>query len=735
MKFIAPHDQIDCGISCLRMICSHYGKPYSARQIRKLTYLTRQGVSMLTLGKAAETLGFKVMTGELSINYLTSKIHSPCILFWDKNHFVVLYKVKRKRDGTHTYHIADPSVGKVRLNENTFKKYWLGNSSKGIGLFLETTTEFYTANAENEEEKKGEKGLWSFLWVYFSRFRKNYFQVLLAMLFTACISLFIPYLTKGIVDIGIGNRDIGFVTLIILFQVFLFLGNAFSDVMKSQLLLYIGARINVSIRSDFLFKLMKLPLAFFESKMAGDLMQRISDHGRIETFINSTLLTTIFSLVNMSMFLLVLFNYDLLIVLIFLAGSVLSVVWTLLFMRWRKSLDYMRFREQAVSGDKLYELINSMPEIKLNSFEKYKQWEWEEIQVRLFKLNISNLKLDQYQKIGSGLIDQIKNVLITFIAAKAVISGHLTIGTMLAISYITGQLNVPIRQLSEFINSFQLTKIAIERMNEVYAEKNEENEENRLSLQAHTKKAFAGIEIRNLSFQYEGPLSAFVLKNVNLLIPEGKVTAIVGSSGSGKTTLLKMILKFYEPAEGKVLVDGLDLRHVSSAEWREKCGTVMQEGYIFSDTIRRNIAMADEDTDTGKLLYASEMANIDDYIAELPLLFDTRIGTAGLGLSTGQKQRLLIARAIYKNPKYLFFDEATSSLDARNERIIMNNLEKVFKGKTVVVVAHRLSTVKNADQIIVLEKGQIVEVGNHRELVLKEGNYFNLIKNQLELGA
>jgi ATP-binding cassette subfamily B protein len=675
------------------------------------------------------------MVGELSLNYLREKATLPCILFWDKSHFVVLYKIKGQKDGKRRYCIADPAIGKVTLKEAQFKRYWHGEGIKGIGLFLETTPAFFNSNEEPLQERLDQKGIFSFLWFYLSKFKKNYFHVLLSMLLAATIALFIPYLTKGIVDVGIGNSDLGFVTLIVIFQFFLFVGNTFAEIVRSQLLLYIGARINVSIRSDFLLKLMRLPLSFFESKLAGDIMQRIGDHSRIETFINSSLLTTIFSFVNMTIFLVVLFNYDLSIVGIFLIGSIFSVLWTLLFMKWRKSLDYIRFRELAVSGDKLYELINSMPEIKLNSFEKYKQLEWEEIQIRLFRVNISTLKLDQYQRIGSGFIDQVKNLMITFIAAQGVINGHLTIGTMLAISYITGQLNVPIRQLSEFINSFQFTKLAIERMNEVYAEKNEEEQENKIDIGNYIKDSFQGLEVRDLSFQYEGPSSAFVLKNINLVIPKGKVTAIVGSSGSGKTTLLKLILKFYQPVEGKILLDGLDLRHVSAGEWREKCGTVMQEGCIFSDSIKRNIAMSDESDNTDRLLYAAEMANIDDYIAEQPLLFDTKIGSSGIGLSTGQKQRILIARAIYKDPDYLFFDEATSALDARNERLIMNNLNDIFRGKTVVVVAHRLSTVKNADQIIVLEKGQIVETGNHKELVYNEGHYFNLIKNQLELGA
>jgi ATP-binding cassette subfamily B protein len=734
MKFIRPHDMMDCGISCLRMICDHYGKNYSAHYLRRISYLTRQGISLLTLGKAAESLGMKAMVGELTPAYLSTKATLPCILYWDKSHFVVLDRIRKRRNGKTVYYIIDPAHGKVKLKAIPFLKYWVGESAKGIALFLEPTPEFF----EKEElpgEKKGEKGTWSFLWFYFSRFRKNYLHVIISMLLAASISLFIPYLTKGIIDIGVGNKDLGFITMIILFQLFLFVGNTFAEIVRSHLLLYIGARINTSIRSDFLLKLMKLPLSFFEAKLVGDILQRIGDHSRIESFINTTILNTLFSFVNMGIFLFVLLGYDFSIVTIFVIGSTASISWTLLFMRWRRSLDYIRFRELSVSGDKLYELVNGMPEIKLNSFEKYKQWEWEEIQVRLFKVNVSNLKLDQYQKIGSAFLDQIKNVLITFVAAKGVIDGSLTIGTMLAISYITGQLNVPIRQVSEFINSFQFSKLAIERMNEVYAENNEEDDHQKNELRAARVTQTGDIEVRNVSFQYEGPQSPFVLRNLSLTIPKGKITAIVGSSGSGKTTLLKLLLKFYSPSQGNILINGLDASQVSAMEWREQCGTVLQDGYIFSDSIKRNIMMADESDDMDRLIYSTEMAHIDDLIAEQPLLFDTRIGSAGVGLSAGQKQRILIARAVYKDPEYLFFDEATSALDARNERIIMHNLHAVFKGKTVVIIAHRLSTVKHADQIIVLEKGEIVETGTHRELVNQEGPYFNLIRNQLELGA
>jgi ATP-binding cassette subfamily B protein len=740
MKYFAPHDLVDCGVSCLRMVCFHYGKEYSSHYLRKISFLTRQGVSLLTLGQAAEKVGFKVLIGELSLNYLVNKAALPCILFWDQSHFVVLHKVKKKynfwkRRVETYYYIADPGRGKVKLTEEVFKKFWLAGEAKGYGLFLEPTSEFYSASPEDGKRKKTVISSFGFLSTYFSRYKRNYLQVAFAMLFTAFVSLLIPYLTQSIIDHGVQKQDLNFVTLAILFQLAIFISNTFAEVIRAHLLLHISARVNISILTDFLLKLMRLPISFFESKMAGDVMQRINDHQRIESFISSALLGTFFSCVNLVVFLFVLSSYDLSILAVFLVGSVLSVAWTTLFLKWRKSLDYFRFREMGNANDKLYEMVNGIPEIKVNSFENYKQSEWREVQFKLFRINLSNLKLDQYQKIGSGLIDQVKNVVIIFVAASAVISGEMTLGMMLAISYVIGQLNMPVRQILDFLNTYQFTKVAVERMTEVYSEQDEEKESAVVPVAIGRGKRGGGIEIKNVSFQYEGPKSEFVLKDVSFSVPEGKVTAIVGSSGSGKTTLLKLLLRFHDPVSGDIYLNDTNLENISPKWWRGQVGCVMQEGYIFSDTIKRNIMMGDESENMEKLLEAAEVANIEDFVTELPLHVETRIGASGMGLSTGQKQRILIARAVYKSPSFLFFDEATSALDARNERVIMQNLNRVFNGKTVLIIAHRLSTVKNADQIVVLEKGEVVEVGTHAELILKEGYYFNLIKNQLELGV
>ncbi len=730
MKYFSPHDSIDCGPACLKMIATSYGKNYSIHYLRKISYLNRQGVSIFNLGKAAETLGFKTLIGELSVNYLVEKATLPSILFWDKDHFVVLYKISKKR-GKVFFYIADPGRGKVRLDEETFKSYWIGEGKKGFALFIEPTPAFYAMN--EVDSIKNKKSPIQFLSHYFLTFRKNYIQVVISMALAVLISLLFPFLTQSIVDFGVDRKDMNFIALILLFQLFIFVTGVISDIIRSQLLTHISARINISILADYLTKMMRLPMKFFESKMPGDLVQRMQDHRIIEDFITTTLLTTIFTLINLLVFSGVLFYYNKLIFAIFLIGSCLSVSWTLLFMKRRRALNYWRFRELSNANDKLFEMVNNMPEIKVNRFEKFKQWEWQEVQVKLFKVDVSTLSLDQFQRIGADFFDQVRTILIMFFAASSVVHGEFTLGAMLAISYVVGQLNVSIKELVRFINNFQGTVIALERMNEVYTEPIEERE-SQLTEESTIQRGFRGLEFRNLSFGYMGPHHDKVLKNIDLKIPEGKITAIVGSSGSGKTTMLKLLLKFYAPDGGEIILNGRNLESYSSEWWRDKCGTVMQEGHIFSDTIKRNVVMSDESNDNARLVNSVEAACIGDFILELPLHFDTKIGDAGLGMSTGQKQRILIARAIYKNPEFLFFDEATSSLDAQNERTIMENLDKFFVGKTVIIIAHRLSTVRNADQIVVLNKGEIVEIGNHDELVRLRGFYYNLVKNQLELG-
>lgn len=730
MKYFAPHDSIDCGPVCLKMIAHHFGKNYSIPFLKNISSTTRSGISIYGLSQAAKTIGFSTEAAEASLSFLNENVKSPCILYWDNNHFVVLYRIKKGRK--NYYYIADPGTGKVRLDEENVKKYWLNHNGKGFILLLEPTPEFY----QKKEPVEPNKGTPLKLLVrYFTQFRGNYLQVIFTFCATSLVSFMFPFLTQSIVDTGVRLKDLNFVALVLVFQLFLFVTSTLSDVIRSHLLLHIGARINISILNDFLKKMVKLPMKFFETKVPGDLIQRIHDHASIEEFISSSLLSFSFTLLNVVVYSFVLYYYSPPILFVFILGSVISIGWTLLFLKWRKSLNYMRFAELSNSNDKQFEMASQMHEIKINQFEGFKIKQWESIKGRLFTLDISRLSLEQYQRIGSDFFDQIRTILILFLSVFSVIHGELSLGMMLAISYIIGQLNIPLKDLNRLIFSYQSASIALERMNEVYTEKNED--EVIIDLENDNKKeqssGFTGIELKNVSFSYteEGKE---VLKNINLKIPKGKTTAIVGASGSGKSTLLKLLLRFYKPASGEIFFDEKNFYGYPISWWRQQCGVVMQEGHIFNETIRRNIAMADETIDNKKLVSAIEIANMEDYVLELPLNVETKIGNDGSQLSTGQKQRILIARAIYKNPTFLFLDEATSSLDARNENEIMRNLNRLYEGKTVVIIAHRLSTVKNADNIAVLDGGQIIETGTHDELLTKKGQYFNLVKNQLELG-
>ena len=551
------------------------------------------------------------------------------------------------------------------------------------------------------------------------------------MLIGSLLQLLFPFLTQSIVDIGINNQDISFINLILIAQLVLYASRTAVEFIRSWILLHLGTRINISIISDFLIKLMKLPISFFDTKMIGDLLQRIQDHRRIEHFLTSSTLNILFSFVNLIIFGAVLIYYNLTIFLVFAIGSIIYALWILIFMRRRRELDFKLFDQMADNQSNLIQLITGMQEIKLNNAEKQKRWEWERIQAKLFRVSIKSLALNQYQQVGSVFVNEVKNIFISFLAAKSVIDGDITLGMMLAIQYIIGQLNTPINDLIGFIHSTQDAKISLERLGEIHAKENEEDENiQKVTIFPNDKSLYT----EDLCFQYAGPHSEMVLEGINMVVPEGKLTAIVGTSGSGKTTLVKLLLKFYNPVKGNIRLGDIQLGNFSNRIWRDKCGSVMQDGFIFSDSIAKNITVSDEHIDRERLFYAVKMANIQDFIESLPLGYNTKIGNDGHGLSQGQKQRILIARAVYKDPEYLFFDEATNALDAHNEKIIMENLNQFFEGKTVVVVAHRLSTVKNADQIIVLEKGKIVERGDHKELIAKKGVYYHLVKNQLELG-
>jgi ATP-binding cassette, subfamily B, bacterial len=717
---------MDCGPACLQMISMHYGKTFSLQFLREKSFISREGVSMLGISDAAEGIGMRSLAVSATWDQLTGEIPLPCIAHWQQRHFVVVYKVKKNK-----VYVADPAHGLLTYSRQEFLNSWLNTKDKGFEtghlLLLEPSPEFY----KNKDERTGKKSF-GFLYSYLAKYKKYLVQLLLGLLIGSVLQLIFPFLTQAIVDFGIGNQDLGFIHLILLGQLMLFFSRTAVEFIRSWILLHIGTRINISIISDFLIKLMKLPMGFFDSKMTGDILQRIQDHYRIESFLTSSTLSILFSFVNLLIFGVVLAVYSTKIFLVFLLGSILYVAWVMFFLKKRKDIDYKRFDQLSKNQSNIIQLVQGMQEIKLNNCEKQKRWDWENLQAKLFKISVKGMALNQYQQAGALFLNELKNIFILFLAAKSVIEHSMSLGEMLAVQYIIGQLNGPVDQLIMFIQSAQDAKISLERLTEIHSKKNEEDE---LEIKASVFPEKRDIHIRNLSFQYDGPNSESVLNDLNIVIPQGKITAIVGMSGSGKTTLVKLLLKFYPPSAGKIYLGDIDLSGFSSSLWRSKCGVVMQDGFIFSDSIAKNIAVGDESIDKERLLNAVKIANIQTFIESLPLGYNTNVGNDGHGLSQGQKQRILIARAVYKNPEYIFFDEATNALDSNNERIIMENLDRFFQGRTVVVVAHRLSTVKKADQILVLDKGKIVEAGTHQELTEKKMNYFQLVKNQLELGT
>ena len=727
-----PHytqpDAMDCGPTCLRMVAAYHGKHFRLDTLRERSYLSREGVSMLGIAQAAESIGYRTMGVKITPGQLIREAPLPAILHWVQDHFVVLYKITGKK-GKEVFHVADPGSGLVRFGREEFLRCWASTTEhgekKGVALLLEPGAEFYAAKDEGRD-----RASFGFLFSYLTPYRKLVIQLFLGLILGSLLQLIFPFLTQSIVDHGIGNQNLSFIYLVLIAQLVLTISRASVDFIRNWILLHIGVRINISLISDFLAKMMRLPMKFFDTKLTGDLMQRIGDHRRIETFLTGTALNVLFSLVNLIIFGLVLLYYNLLIFSIFLVGSFLYGLWVYIFLKRRAELDHRRFAQMSAHQSNLIQLIQGMQEIKLQNCEQQKRWEWEAIQARLFRIGVKGLSLRQYQQSGALILNEVKNIIITVIAAKAVVEGTMTLGMMLAVQYIIGQLNSPIEQLISFFNTTQDARISLERLGEIH-ERHDEEDPDEEKLQDIPEGSEIGV--KNLSFQYEGPESEFVLNDISITIPAGRQTAIVGTSGSGKTTLIKLLLGFYPPVKGEIRLGNSHFDLFSLRQWRRRCGVVMQDGFLFSDTIANNVAPGTEKIDKKRLLDAVRTANIDGFIESLPLGFNTRIGSEGHGLSQGQKQRLLIARAVYKDPAYIFFDEATNALDANNEKVILENLEEFYKGRTVVVVAHRLTTVKNADQIIVLENGKIAESGTHSELTKKRGAYYTLVKNQLEL--
>lgn len=761
---------MDCGPTCLRMVTRYYGRTISLETLREKSQIGREGVNLLGVGEAAETIGFRTQSVKLKFDTLVKEAKLPVILHWNQNHFVVLYKTHKKK-----LYIADPAKGLITFSREEFRQHWLSDkpdgSEEGIALLLEPSPEFY----KSEDEKEEEKGIvFKGIIRYVLPYKKLVIQLFIGLAVASLLQLFLPFLTQSIVDTGVSTANIHFVYIVLLAQLALFTGRLAIEFVRGWILLHISTRINISILTDFLIKLMKLPVSFFDSKHTGDILQRMNDHQRIESFLTGSSLNVLFSLINLLVFSVVLAIFNIGIFAVFVIASVLYAFWVIFFLKRRRILDYKRFEAAAREQSITIQLMQGMQEIKLNGAERPMRWTWERLQARLFGLSMKGLSLNQWQQAGAFFINEGKNIFITFLSAKAVIDGQMTLGSMLAVQYIIGQLNSPIEQMIGFVQSWQNARISMDRLNEVHTMENEEPAGKELlkELPACFQRQVVGgrsgidspislsntgtqhlswnedfdsivflgetatsVRFQNVSFTYPGAGNEPVLKDINLQIPKGKTTAIVGVSGSGKTTLLKLLLKFYRLQRGEIKLGNTPLENISHKAWRAHCGVVMQESFIFSDTIARNIAVGRDKIDMDMLQHAAEVANVREFIESLPLGYNTKIGAEGTGISMGQKQRLLIARAVYRDPDFIFFDEATNSLDANNESLILHNLESFFKGRTVIVVAHRLSTVRNADQIVVLNKGVISEKGTHQELVNLRGEYFTLVKNQLELGA
>jgi ATP-binding cassette, subfamily B, bacterial len=724
--FVRQYDRMDCGPACLSMVAAWYGKQIPLETIRSKAYFTREGVSFLGLKAAADAIKLKSIGVKIPFSTLAEKATMPCIVHWNQNHFIVVRSVKRGK-----VKVADPAIGLLKMTEEEFMKGWCqaenGGDNSGMALLLEPDKGF----EEIQDEKKSVRPF-SFFYSYITPYRKTLLLLILGLLAGSLVQLVFPFLTQALIDRGINNKDIHIIYLLLLGQLALVAGRLMIEFSRGWLLLHLGSRVNIKIVSDFLYKLMKLPIAYFDTKMNGDIMQRIDDNSRIEAFLTSSSLSLLFSLFNIIVFAIVLGYYSLPVLAVFIIGTLLSFFYLLIFMPSRAILDNIRFSQMSKINGKMIDIVNGMQEIKIAGNGAMNRHEWENLQEDLLHIRLKGLRLSQYQSAGGTLIHETVNVIITVISAKSVIDGTMTLGMMLAVQFIIGQLNGPVSQLVNFMRATQDAGISLERLSEVHQMNDEEMED------AHKAQSLpddTSFHINNLSFQYEGPDSPFVIRNISMEILRGHITAIVGESGSGKTTLLKLLMGFYRPVEGTVYLGNTPVEEISTEVLRKSTGVVMQEGYIFPDTITGNIAPGVETPDPMLLNYAISASNLESLIKTLPLGLKTKVGTGGHGLSQGQKQRILIARVIYKQPSILLLDEATSSLDANNEKVIVENLNSFFKGRTVVVVAHRLSTVKNADKIIVLDSGRIAEYGTHDELVRKGGKYLSLIKNQLELGV
>ncbi len=718
----------DCGPTSLRMVAQFHGMNYSTEMLRKHCHISRLGVNMRGISEGAQHIGFDTVGVKLTFDQLAEEGVFPCILHWNQNHFVVCYGIEKGRSGKYKIHISDPATQRLAYTREEFERCWIGSKANkescGVALLLEPGDNF---GKVEDEYRKNSRSMLSFA-RYFTPYRSMIAQLLLAMLVGSLIQMVLPFLSQAMVDQGINGRNLNIITLILLAQLGFFVATLSIDYIRSWIMLHMNSRIDIQLIADFLIKLTAMPLQFFDSRMTGDILQRIGDHGRIKNFLLSNSMRIVFSLINFVVFLGILAYYNLTVLTIFVVGNALYVIWIFFFMRYRRELDIKRFNQSAREQSKMIQLVQGMQDIKLNNCERQKRWEWERIQVKLFQIGLKGLRIGQIQQSGSVFFTQTTHILIYYIAAKSVVEGGMTLGMMMSLTYIIGQVSAPIGEFIGFAQSFQDAKISLERLNEIHSQEDEETD---IDKKMPTLPAGRDIEIKDLSFSYNGSQNELALKNVSLSIPAHKVTAIVGESGCGKTTLIKLLQGFYEPTSGSIKVGGIDFQAINPHTWRAATGSVMQDSFIFSDTIEGNITFGTENVDKERMKRAARLACIDDFVESLPMGYDTLIGMEGKGVSQGQRQRIMIARAIYKNPEYIFLDEATNSLDATNEAHIMDNMGRFYEGRTVVISAHRLSTVRNADQIVVMSGGEIVERGNHESLLKKRGRYYELVKHQM----
>lgn len=724
-KHIFQTDSMDCGAACLCMIARHYGKNYSLEFFRKNAFIGKEGISMLGLSMAAEKAGMHSLCAKISIEQLANEIILPCILHWDNKHYVICHKVSGKKN--LTFHICDPAFGCMKVCQKELYRHWISGKFEGeevgVAMQIEPGINFHNKGIKKAPHKFSMK----YFLKYIMPHKWSILQLLLGALVLISLGYISPFISQAIVDIGILKKDLAFIILMVIAQIIINTSKTIIIFFQSWISLRMNTIINVNLVSNYLNKLSQMPMSFFESKTMGDILQRIGDHDRIKSFLMNDTINVIFSITTFIAFVVVLGIYNIHILSIFLLGNAVYVTWVLSFMKYRKELDNKAFHESALLQNNMVQFIQGMQEIKLNCIEREKCWEWEHLQARLYKISRKAMLLGQIQSAGSLIFSSTTGVVLSYITAQKVVTGEMTLGMMTSLSFILGQVAAPIGSFIGFAQRYQDAKISLERLADIHSQDDEHKEyEEKKSILPKDKN----IILNKVSFSYSGNINNLVLKNISIQIPQNKITAIVGKSGCGKTTLIKLLQGLYKPLSGEIMIGDTVLENINKYVWRNHIGAVMQDGYIFSDSISKNITLHNE-VDIQKLESVLKAVNLNDFIQSLPHGYDTKIGNDGMQLSQGQRQRILLARILYRKPQVVFLDEATNALDTQNEFYIMNNIRELLYNHTIIIVAHRLSTIKKADNIIVIDNGEVIEQGTHERLLEQKGTYFQLINTQL----